>query len=367
MDLFSFVWLDSYLQGFPIFKEYDLLERFVIVLFYALLAKVIDIFIIRALRGVAERTKMHFDDFLINFFHRPFLFTVVMIGVLHASSVEPALPDMYGFIIPGISQSLIIFVWGCAFLRSLSRTSLEEGQRILGGVGIDADIYSLFKNVSRIIILFSTILWVLLVWKVNLSPLFASAGIVGIAIALAAKDTLANFFGGISIFMDRAYKVGEYIILDTGERGEVVEVGIRSTKIQTRDDVLITIPNALMANSKIVNESAPQPRFRIRLDIGVAYGTDLDMVEDLLLHVAYENSQVVKQPPPRVRLRTFGDSAVNLQLLLWIRDPREKGRQIHLLLKEVYRVFHEHNVSIPFPQRELHIQGQKNERQGIKA
>ncbi len=361
MDLFTFNWLDGFLQGFPILQKYDFLERFVIVLIYVVLSKTIDLFLIRALHSVAKRTKMHFDDFLIDFFHRPFLITVVMIGVLHACSVEPSLPKLYAFILPNLSQSFIILVWGGAFLRSLSRTDLEEGRRILGGSSIDADIFSLFKNVSRIVVLFSTIFWILLIWDVNLSPLFASAGIIGIAIALAAKDTLANFFGGISVFMDRAYKVSEYIILDSGERGEVVEVGIRSTKIKTRDDVLITIPNAIMANSKIINQSAPQPRFRIRLDIGVAYGTDLDMLEDLLLQITHENNQVVKQPAPRLRLRTFGDSAVNFQLLLWIKDPRERGRQTHLLLKEIYRVFYENNISIPYPQRDLYIREHKME------
>ena len=276
-------------------------------------------------------------------------------GVLHACSVDPQLPRLSGLIIPNGSKTLLLIVWWAAISSSLSKTSLEETSRIFGGRNIDPDIFLLFKNVSRILILFFTILWILLIWEVNLAPLFASAGIIGIAIALAAKDTLANFFGGISVFMDRAYKVGEYIILESGERGEVVEVGIRSTKILTRDDVMIIIPNGIMANSKIINESAPQPRFRIRLDIGVAYGTDLDMVEDLLLKVADENNQVVKQPAPRVRLRTFGDSAVNFQLLLWIRDPREKGRQTHFLLKEVYRCFDENGVSIPFPQRDVYV------------
>ena len=355
MDLLTLSWLDEYLESFPILNEYDLLERIVIVLIYAILAKVIDLFLIRALRGVAQRTKMHFDDFLISFFHRPFLITFVLIGVIHASNIDPPLPAFYGMAVPRLGKSFIIFVWGAAILRSLSKTSYEEGRRVLGGLEIDPDIFSLFKNVSRIVVLFSIIFWILLIWKVNLSPLFASAGIVGIAIALAAKDTLANFFGGISVFMDRAYKVGEYIILDSGERGEVVEVGIRSTKIKTRDDVLITIPNALMATSKIINESAPNPRFRIRLDIGVAYGTDLDQLEELLLQVAATNNQVVKQPSPRLRLRTFGDSAVNFQLLLWIKDPREKGRQTHLLLKEIYRVFNENNISLPFPQRDVYI------------
>ena len=347
--------LDEFLLTFPLLQEYDLLERLVIVLIYAGLAKIIDLLLIRSLRSLAQKTRMHFDDYLINFFHRPFLATIVLFGVLHACSVDPQLPNLYGSIIPAVSKSLILLAWWGAISSSLSKTNLEEAIRVLGGRSIDPDIFLLFKNVSRILVLLFTILWILLIWKVNLSPLFASAGIIGIAIALAAKDTLANFFGGVSVFMDRAYKVGEYIILDSGERGEVVEVGIRSTKIQTRDDVMITIPNGIMANSKIINQSAPQPRFRIRLDIGVAYGTDLDFIEDLLLQVADENNQVVKQPAPRVRLRTFGDSAVNFQLLLWIRDPRERGRQTHLLLKEIYRVFNENNVSIPFPQHDVYV------------
>ncbi len=355
MNYSFFSWLDTFLVKFPLLKQYDLLERLVIVLVYVVLAKIIDLILIRTLRGLSRRTKMHFDDFLIDFFHRPFLLTVILIGVLHASSIEPPLPNLSGIIIPALAKSLILLVWWAALSSCLVKTTLEKAKRILGTKKIDPDIFLLFKNVSRILILFFTILWILLIWKVNLSPLFASAGIVGIAIALAAKDMLANFFGGISVFMDRAYKVGEYIILDSGERGEVVEVGIRSTKIQTRDDVLITIPNAIMANSKIINESAPQQRFRIRLDIGVAYGTDLDIVEELLLQVTLENNQVVKQPAPRVRLRTFGDSAVNFQLLLWVGDPREKGRQTHLILKEVYRVFNENNISIPFPQRDVYV------------
>ncbi len=358
MEFSFFQELETLLKGVPLLQQYDLLERLAIVLVYAILAKIIDLVLIRSLRRVAARTKMHFDDFLISFFHRPLLITIVLFGVLHACGVKPDLPGMMALIIPSGSKSLILIVWWAAISSSLGKTDIKEASRIFGGRTIDPDIFLLFKNVSRILLLFFTILWILLIWKVNLAPLFASAGIVGIAVALAAKDTLANFFGGISVFMDRAYKVGEYIILESGERGEVVEVGIRSTKILTRDDVMITVPNGIMANSKIINESAPQPRFRIRLDIGVAYGTDLDMVEDLLLLVADGNNQVVKQPPPRVRLRTFGDSALNFQLLLWVRDPREKGRQTHLLLKEVYRVFNENGVSIPFPQRDVYIREQ---------
>ena len=117
----------------------------------------------------------------------------------------------------------------------------------------------------------------------NVTPLLASAGIVTAAVALASKDTLANFFGGVSIFVDRPYRLRDYIILESGERGEVVNIGIRSTRILTRDDVLITVPNAVLANSKIINQSGQVPRYRIRAKVGVGYGSDVDKVEEVLL------------------------------------------------------------------------------------
>jgi small-conductance mechanosensitive channel len=155
--------------------------------------------------------------------------------------------------------------------------------------------------------------------------------------------------------MDNAYRVGEYIILESGERGEVVEIGIRSTRIKTRDDVIITIPNSIMANSKIINESAPIPRFRIRVPVGVAYGSNLEKVEEVLLAVTDANENIEKYPEPRVRLRTFADSSVSFELLCWVKDPRDKGRQTHNLLKAAYNAFDEQGITIPFPQRDVHI------------
>ncbi|MBU4230091.1 MAG: mechanosensitive ion channel family protein, partial [Proteobacteria bacterium] len=219
------------------------------------------------------------------------------------------------------------------------------------------DLFLLLKNVVRVIVIVSALIWLLSIWNVNLAPLFASAGIAGIAVALAAKDSLANFFGGISIFADKTFKVGDYIIIDDAQRGEVVEIGVRSTRIMTRDDVLITIPNSILANSKIVNESAPIPRFRIRVPVGVAYGSDLEKVEAVLLAVAAENPAVVKEPEARVRLRAFGSSSVDFELLCWVADPRLKGLEIHNLLKGIYAAFAAHAIAIPFPQQDVHIKG----------
>ena len=159
--------------------------------------------------------------------------------------------------------------------------------------------------------------------------------------------------------MDNTYKVGEYIILESGERGEVVEIGIRSTRIKTRDDVIVTIPNSIMANSKIINESAPVPNFRVRIPVGVAYGSHIDEVEQELLAVAHGTENVLKEPEPRVRFREFGDSSLNFELLCWVKEPALRGRTVHKLNKAIYQTFEAKGIQIPFPQRDVHIHGKE--------
>lgn len=346
--------LNSFFNQFAIFDEIIFLKRLAIVFIYAFLAKGVDIFIDRILRSLAAKTRITFDDKLINFLHVPTSWSVFWFGVLHALTIKP-LAEPWANILPQIAQSMILIIWLIAMLRVFNwlvehymSSAHERGK-------IGKDLFMLLKNVLRVIVIIAGLIWLLSIWQINLTPLFASAGIAGIAVALAAKDSLANFFGGISIFMDNTYKVGEYIILESSERGEVVEIGIRSTRLKTRDDVIITIPNSIMANSKIINESAPIPRFRIRVPVGVAYGSNLEKVEAVLLAVADANENIEKYPEPRVRLRTFADSSVNFELLCWVKDPRDKGLETHNLLKAAYNAFAEQEITIPFPQRDVHI------------
>ena len=335
--------------------EQPMLRRLAIVLVYSFLAKVVDIIIDRVLRRIAAKTRITFDDKLIDLLHVPVCWSVFWLGVLHALSIKPYLMDPWQTVLPPLAKSFLLIIWLIAVMRIFNWIveHFMSGAHREGKIG--KDLFLLFKNLLRVVAVVAGLIWLLAIWKVNLTPLFASAGIVGIAVALAAKDTLSNFFGGISIFMDRTYKLGEYIILESGERGEVVEIGIRSTRMKTRDDVIITIPNSIMANSKIINESAPIPRFRIRVPVGVAYGSDLEKVEKILLEVVAANPNVEKIPEPRIRLRTFADSSLNFEMLCWVSDPRAKGRETHNLLKAAYQAFDEQGITIPFPQRDVHI------------
>ncbi|MBT7973446.1 MAG: mechanosensitive ion channel, partial [Candidatus Marinimicrobia bacterium] len=138
--------------------------------------------------------------------------------------------------------------------------------------------------------------------------------------------------------------------LDTGERGYVKQMGIRSTRFMTRDDIEITIPNSVIAASKIVNESGgPGETERVRITLHVAYESDIDDVKALLISIALRNENVLKAPEPRVRFREFGDHGLKLQLLFWIHKPEIRGRTVDAVNTEIYKQFSQNNISIPYP------------------
>jgi small-conductance mechanosensitive channel len=194
------------------------------------------------------------------------------------------------------------------------------------------------------------------VWSIDATAWLASAGVVGLAVGFAAKDSLANLFAGFFIIADAPYKVGDYVVLDSGERGEVTRVGIRSTRMITRDDVEVILPNSLMANSKIVNESGgPWTRSRIRIKVGVAYGSDVQHVVGVLEAVAPRHERICTEPAPRVRLRGLGDSSLDFELLCWVNHPSERGLASHELLMDIYETLGREGIKIPFPQRDVWI------------
>ncbi len=325
-----------------------------VVLIYLLLAKAMDLFIDRILVRLAHRTKLRFDDFLIAFLHAPICRTIFGLGVLHALIVL-ALPPPWQTALPALAKTVILLVWLVALLQAFNQLAEDRLAQDLALGKIGADLFNLVKNLVRVVLAVIAFLWLLAIWRIDMTPLFASAGIAGIAVALAAKDTLANFFGGLSIFLDKSFKVGDYIILESGERGVVVEIGIRSTRIKTEDDTIVNIPNAILANSRIINESAPLPRSRIRVPVGVAYGSDLREVEKVLLALARANPGVASEPQPLVLVSQLGPSSVDCELLCWVDNPGQNNLVRHTLLLAIHDTFLQQNIVIPFPQQDVHI------------
>jgi small-conductance mechanosensitive channel len=328
-------------------------------LLVVIIAKAFDLVANKVFVRFVHITETDLDDRLLSLFRRPLLFTIIVVGAFFSISyIEVAEKSI--FYIQGVLYTMVVIIWYVTFIR-ISNLIIEFVIRKESDVtGLKKDIIPFVENISKIILFVVALTVILSLWRVNITPLIASAGIAGAAVAFAAKDTIANFFGGISLFVDKPFKIGDYIMLDQGDRGEVVSIGIRSTRIKTRDDILISVPNSIIANTKIINESAPVPKFRVRIPVSVSYGSDIDQVEALLLGIASENTNVVHDPEPRVRFRSFGDSALNIELLCWAKEPSLRGRTIHELNSEIYKRFNDEGIKIPFPQRDVHIYEKKH-------
>jgi small-conductance mechanosensitive channel len=197
---------------------------------------------------------------------------------------------------------------------------------------------------------------------IDITALITALGIGGIAVALALQDTLGNLFAGIQIILSKQVRQGDYIRLSSGEEGWVTDVMGRSTTIQTfPDGNLVTVPNSLLASSIVKNLSMPRRALWVTLEVGVSYASDLEHVEDVALEVA---GQVladvdggVPGEDPIVRYHTFGDSSINFDVRMMVREFRSQGPVRHEFIKRLHRRFGDEGIEIPFPIRTVIMQG----------
>ena len=304
---------------------------------------------------LTRKTKTDLDDQLINALKRPLFISILLIGVAWASLQFKVKPS-YAFVLYGILKTVAVLVWASAGLR-LGTAILQLISRHAGKVAlIQPRTLPIFEILVKMLVIGGALYFFFLAWKINVTGWLASAGIVGIAVGFAAKDTLANLFAGFFILADAPYKLGDFIILENGLRGRITDIGIRSTRLLTRDDIEITIPNAVIANSKIINETGgPHEMERVRVKISVAYGSDLDQVRDILLSCTEGTEHVTAKPTPRVRFRRFGDSGLEFELLAWIDEPVLRGRVLDALNTRVYKALNDASVEIPYPKQDVYI------------
>ena len=331
------------------------LQALLIILLFLALAKVVDVVMTRFVRTWIEKTRMKLDDQILDILHKPVFLSIILFG-LSLASERLAFKETINFITLGGLKTIAIFFWSFASARLLklfcNLASQDEHRLKL----IQTRTLPLFHNMLILMVTGFSIYSIFLVWNIDLTAWVASAGILGLAISFAAKDTLANLFSGVFIMADAPYKLGDFIVLDSGERGKVTTIGIRSTRLLTRDDVEITVPNSIMGNTKIINQAGGRhEKFRIRVKVGVAYGSNLEKVHRVLLDVAEQFPDVCKIPQPRVHFRAFGDSSLDHELLCWVKKPVLRGKVLHMLNTAVYQRFVLENIEIPFPQRDVHI------------
>jgi len=310
--------------------------------------------VVRFLEKLARGTGNQFDDHMVQALQKPLFTTVLFFGLCLAVKAAQL----------AFGADALINVFVSVIIASWMRASFAMSTAILDALArnhhrfpiVEEHTVPLLDLTIKLLVLLVGSYALLIVWGINPLGWLASAGIVGIAVGFGAKDTLANLFSGFFILVDAPYKIGDYVNLDSGERGRVTHIGLRSTRLLSRDDIEITLPNALIGNAKIVNESGGRDsRIRIRLPVGVAYGSDVDQVCELLQNLAEAHPEICADPQPRVRLRAFGASSLDFEVLGWIVKPEDRGRIIHQMLMEIYKALAREGIEIPFAKTDIYV------------
>lgn len=211
----------------------------------------------------------------------------------------------------------------------------------------------------------SLAVWVVLVLAgidflgINLTALTVFSGALGLAVGFGLQKTFGNLISGIILLMDRSIKPGDVIAVGTGADktvGQVNRIGIRAVSIITRDRIEYLIPNELLMTSQVENWSFTSRDVRVKVQVPVAYGTDIELAERLILEQARNLPRVLDRRTPEVWLHSFADSAILFEVQLWIEDPEDGlGNLRSDLLKSVWGSFKANGIHVPFPQRDLHI------------
>ena len=311
----------------------------------------------RALGPIVRRTSIDFDDRILDSIRGPIFNTVLLTGLGAALAISEV-PGKVAFVGAGLIKSLIVLIWFvfALFVARLVLTWMSHQKRRYKMV--QPVTRPLFEIAAKVLLFGAAVYLILISWKVDVTAWMASAGIIGLAVGFAAKDTLANLFAGVSILADTPYKVGDMIVLDSGERGRVTHIGLRSSRIETRDDIEVTVPNAVIANTRIRNESRPIERERVRVTFDLSYGIDADVVKSALLAAAESVAHVLKNPGPQVRLTKVTDEKIAFELLCWIEDADVRGRTHDAINSAAYRELRARGIDVLPAKSELFISRQ---------
>ncbi len=278
---------------------------------------------------------------------------LVLFAGLYIAVHSLPLPDKAQLATSGIIFVINIVIFTNIAFRMINEFLSWYGTRVMErtGGGPDRQILPLIEKVFVIFLVCSALIVILKHFDYDILSLVTALGIGSLAIGLAAKDTLANMISGFTLMIDRPFRIGDRIQLASGQWGDVVDIGLRSTRMQTADNTLLIIPNSDLCNSTVINMAFPDIKGKGRVNVGVAHGSDVSVVKSLLVDIALELPDVLRDPPPEAFFITLGDSALNISLFFWVDDYNKVFATTDRLNTMIITRFRAAGIEIPYPTR----------------
>ena len=312
------------------------------------------------IRRLVRRTKTTLDDAIVNAVRLP----LYWLAVVFACDIAHARLDFLPAAWETWSDNIFyVLYWGIGFtfvLRFVNNFFDWYGREMAARTETDIDdqLMPFFRRVVAIILWVVGIITLLGHFGVDVSAMIATLGVGSLAIALAAKDTLADTISGFIIMIDRPFRIGDRIeIRDLGTWGDVVDIGLRSSRIRTRDNRTVIVPNSVIAKSLVVNHSYPDTQYRIQVHIGVAYGTELELARQTMIDAVRGAEGVLPDHKVEALFLEFGDSALIFRVRWWIDSYVDTRRMFNRVNTALYNALNDAGIKIPCPQVDVRLVG----------
>lgn len=329
----------------------------------AWLAKVL---VRKVIAPLSARSRTALDDRLVTAAGGPVRFVVMALGVQAGlTSLGSRIPSFANPALLGHEFSWIQRIMGALVI--LAVTHLVNGllkaglnwylhdMAVKNNSHWDEELLPVIRRVLSMVLYFIAASIILKNFGLDITALVTTAGVASLAVALAAQETLSNMLGGFVILVDRPFRVGDVIELADGKVGEVLEIGLRSTRIKQFDGNALVVPNKDMANSRITNYALPNPSAAIRVTVGVHYSTDIDRAKQILLEQISAHPEVLKDPAPGVWFTKMNESTLDLFFSCWVPSYKDRFRITDELNTRILQAFREAGIQIAYPQREVHV------------
>lgn len=356
--------INNYVTGFP-----DWLIAILIIILSIVSAKIIHFFIERYISRVTASTSIDVDEKIVQVVKTPIYYTIILIGFLIA--LDYVKMPHYEYFSTFISIILVILAAHVItrvmeiIMTDFSEKALkkEKEEEIRSTIDVEA-IPFVIRIAKLIIVIIALLIIFQQLVKIDVGSIILSLGLFSIGIGFAAKDTFANLFAGFFILFDRPFVRGERIEIQ-GQVGDVVDIGLRTTKIKTLNDKIVIVPNALMVSDIVINYVLPRKKIQLREIYSVAYGSDVEKVIKILLEAADECEYVYKKPKPEVLFVKFNEYSLDFELRAWLKDYHEnRGRGA--LNPIIDRKFREAGIEIPFPVRTIYMREDEKSKGKVK-
>jgi len=309
--------------------------------------------LLSVLNRAVKKTAIRLDDIILETVKGPSFIWILIPAAYFSLQILPDFSEHWSLIIDRVFLSLIIISVTWTLANGISKLLAEYAGKVAPGLPIT----SLTQNFIKLVIIVIGLMILLDSLGVKITTLITALGIGSLAVALALKDTLSNLFAGIHILVDRPVQIGQFVQLDSGEKGYVTQIGWRSVKIRMLPNNTVIIPNSKLVNSVLSNYYYPERELAVLVQVGVHYKSDLNHVEKVTIEAGEEIMKNVTGGVPGfkpfIRYHTFNDFSIDFTVILRAKEFVDNYLIKHEFIKELHKRYKAEGIEIPFPIRTI--------------